>query len=200
MKQRAMIAAAIGCGPKLLIADEPTTALDVTVQARILQLLKGLNRERGLAIILISHDLGVVADICTFVMVMRHGAVVEQGPVSDIIARPAHAYTRLLIDSQPGRRQLAGRSAVAKVDRPLLTVEDLSVSFPARAGAFRSGGDFLALDGVNISVAEGETVGIVGESGSGKTTLARAIVGLNRPTGGTIRFGGETISGSHRRA
>jgi len=194
MKQRAMIAAAIGCGPKLLIADEPTTALDVTVQARILQLLKRLNRERGLAIILISHDLRVVADICGFVIVMRQGEVVEQGPIADVIARPSHPYTRLLIDSQPGRRQPNINGVGSAPPEPLLKVENLTVAFPARAGFLAGGSVFRALDGVDLSVSEGETVGIVGESGSGKTTLARAIVGLNRPSGGTIRFAGEDIA------
>ncbi|TAW26633.1 ABC transporter ATP-binding protein, partial [Rhizobium leguminosarum] len=129
MKQRAMIAAAVGCQPKLLIADEPTTALDVTVQARILELLKELNRKNGLAIILISHDLGVVADMCSRVVVMRHGEVVEQGPINEVINRPRHPYTRLLIDSQPGRKKY-GMPADPVQATPLLHVENLSVTFP----------------------------------------------------------------------
>lgn len=197
MKQRAMIAAAIGCGPKLLIADEPTTALDVTVQARILELLKNLNRERGLAIILISHDLGVIADICSRVVVMRHGEIIEQGPVDDIINRPQHPYTKLLIDSQPGRRRYATTVDEQKADEPLLNVKDLSVSFPARSGMFGalsgSSEAFRALDGIDIHVAAGETVGIVGESGSGKSTLARAIIRQNTPSGGSIRFDGTDV-------
>ena len=197
MKQRAMIAAAIGCGPKLLIADEPTTALDVTVQARILRLLKDLNRERGLAVILISHDLGVVADICSRVVVMRGGEVVEQGPVAEVIDRPRHAYTRLLIDSQPGRKVLPQPKAAPEAAAPLLGVERLSVSFPARPGSIAGFGartaDVLALDGVDIHVNAIETVGIVGESGSGKSTLARAIVRQNRPKSGSLRFEGEDV-------
>ncbi len=192
MKQRAMIATAIGCGPKLLIADEPTTALDVTVQARILGLLKQLNRERGLAIILISHDLGVVADICSRVVVMRNGEVVEQGPIDDVINRPQHPYTRLLVDSQPSRRAYAGAKTEPAHPAPLLSVEGLSVSFPVRRGLVdgfaAKAGPFLALDGIDLQVAAGETVGIVGESGSGKSTLARAIIRQNRPSGGTIRL------------
>jgi len=196
MKQRAMIAAAIGCGPKLLIADEPTTALDVTVQARILTLLKKLNRERGLAVILISHDLGVIADICSRVVVMRHGEVVEQGPVDEVIARPRDPYSRLLIDSQPGRKALPVPGTAAGT-APLLSVENLTVSFPMRqaaAGLMNRTGRFLALDGVDIHVGAGETVGIVGESGSGKSTLARAIVRQTPVGGGALRLGGEDIS------
>lgn len=191
MKQRAMIAAAIGCQPKLLIADEPTTALDVTVQARILELLKELNRKTGLAMILISHDLGVVADICSRVVVMRNGEVVEQGPIDDVINRPRHAYTRLLIESQPGRKSYG---TVGSPDRgkSLLRVENLSVTFPAGQGLL-GGNSFRALDGVDLEINTGETVGIVGESGSGKSTLARSIIRLNTPSGGAIRLDGQDV-------
>ncbi|MBY2972984.1 ABC transporter ATP-binding protein [Rhizobium leguminosarum] len=194
MKQRAMIAAAIGCQPKLLIADEPTTALDVTVQARILELLKDLNRKTGLAMILISHDLGVVADICSRVVVMRNGEVVEQGPIDDVINRPRHPYTRLLIESQPGRKSY-GTDVGPERTTPLLRVENLSVTFPAGQllGGFGSNNSFRALDGVNMEINTGETVGIVGESGSGKSTLARAIICLNTPSGGAIRLDGQDV-------
>ncbi|PBB22336.1 ABC transporter ATP-binding protein [Mesorhizobium sp. WSM4307] len=195
MKQRAMIAAAIGCQPKLLIADEPTTALDVTVQARILELLKELNRKTGLAMILISHDLGVVTDICSRVVVMRNGEVVEQGPIDDVINRPRHAYTRLLIESQPGRKSYG---TVGSPDRgtSLLRVENLSVTFPTGQGllgGFGSSNSFRALDGVDLEINTGETVGIVGESGSGKSTLARSIIRLNTPSGGAIRLDGQDV-------
>ena len=177
MKQRVMIAAAIGCGPKLLIADEPTTALDVTVQARILELLKTLNRERNLAIILVSHDLGVVADTCSRVLVMRRGEVVEEGPVDDIVCRPRHSYTKLLIESQP--RPARGDGGPRPAAPALLKIERLSVTFAVRQGMFSAADKvFRALDSVDLEIVEGETVGIVGESGSGKTTLARAIVRL----------------------
>ncbi len=196
MKQRAMIAAAIGCQPKLLIADEPTTALDVTVQARILQLLKELNRKTGLAMILISHDLGVVADICSRVVVMRNGEVVEQGPIDDVINRPRHPYTQLLIESQPGRKAY---STTTRQDggTPLLSVENLSVSFAVGqsllGGLAGNSNSFRALDGVDLQINTGETVGIVGESGSGKSTLARSIIRLNTPSGGTIRLDGHDV-------
>jgi peptide/nickel transport system ATP-binding protein len=195
MKQRAMIAAAIGCQPRLLIADEPTTALDVTVQARILELLKELNRKTGLAMILISHDLGVVADICSRVVVMRNGEIVEQGPIDDVINRPRHAYTRLLIESQPGRKSY-GTAGSPDRGTSLLRVENLSVTFPAGQGllgGFGSSNPFRALDAVDLEINTGETVGIVGESGSGKSTLARSIIRLNTPSGGAIRLDGQDV-------
>ncbi|MGR9244179.1 ABC transporter ATP-binding protein (plasmid) [Rhizobium leguminosarum] len=195
MKQRAMIAAAIGCQPKLLIADEPTTALDVTVQARILELLKDLNRKTGLAMILISHDLGVVADICSHVVVMRNGEMVEQGPIDDVIDRPRHPYTKLLIESQPGLKSY-GTDVGLERATPLLRVENLSVTFPAGQGlfgGFGSSNSFRALDGVDLEINTGETVGIVGESGSGKSTLARSIIRLNTPSGGVIRLDGQDV-------
>ncbi|RVP20168.1 ATP-binding cassette domain-containing protein, partial [Sinorhizobium meliloti] len=195
MKQRVMIAAAIGCQPKMLIADEPTTALDVTVQARILELLKELNRKNGLAMILISHDLGVVADICSRVVVMRNGEVVEQGPIDEVINRPRHPYTRLLIESQPGRKSYG---TVSGPDRatPLLSIENLSVAFPAGRGllgGFGTDNPFRAIDGIDLKINTGERVGIVGESGSGKSTLARSIIRLNTPSGGAIRLDGQDV-------
>lgn len=197
MKQRAMIAAAIGCGPKLLIADEPTTALDVTVQARILKLLQELNRKRGLAVILISHDLAAIAAICTRIIVMRNGEIVEQGPADEIISRPKHAYTKLLIASQPGRASCTVDSPSQTV-APLLGIEKLSVSFATRHGPIGGRGikdarSFLALDGIDMQIGAGETIGIVGESGSGKSTLARAIVRQNRPSAGVVRLDGQDV-------
>jgi peptide/nickel transport system ATP-binding protein len=198
MKQRAMIAAAIGCGPKLLIADEPTTALDVTVQARILKLLQDLNSKRGLAIILISHDLAAISEICSRIVVMRNGEIVEQGPTQGVIHQPQHAYTRLLIASQPGGWSKSSSPAVTPLAAPLLRVEQLSVSFPARRnllGGFsaRRDGPFMALDAIDMQVSAGETIGIVGESGSGKSTLARAIVRQNKPSAGVIRLDGQDV-------
>lgn len=198
MKQRVMIAAAISCAPRLLIADEPTTALDVTVQAKILELLKELNRQRGLAIALISHDLGVLADICSRIIVMRHGEIVEQGKAGQIIDAPQHPYTRLLVESQPGRKQFKTGWTQAEEQTPLLQVENLRVVFPAKRDLVdiirnRKPAPFAALDGVNLAIAAGETVGIVGESGSGKSTLARTIIRQNRPASGSVNLDGHPI-------
>lgn len=196
MKQRAMIAAAIGCGPKLLIADEPTTALDVTVQARILKLLRDLNRDLGLSIILISHDLAAIASTCTRVIVMRNGEIVEHGPTDEVIGRPKHAYTQLLISSQPDGWNKIGDDGSAARQDPLISIDKLSVTFQARGnflGSSASRKPFLALNEVDLQIAPGETVGIVGESGSGKSTLARAIVRQNRPSTGSVRFEGRDV-------
>ncbi|UDF28380.1 UNVERIFIED_ORG: ABC transporter ATP-binding protein [Roseateles sp. XES5] len=165
------------------------------MQARILQLLKELNRKTGLAMILISHDLGVVADICSRVVVMRGGEVVEQGPIDEVINRPRHPYTKLLIDSQPGRKTY-GTDGGRDEGAPLLSVEKLSVTFAAGQGLLGGlGGNtsFRALDGVDLAINAGETVGIVGESGSGKSTLARSIIRLNTPSGGAIRLDGQDV-------
>ncbi|WP_425450277.1 dipeptide ABC transporter ATP-binding protein [Virgifigura deserti] len=203
MKQRAMIASAIACEPRLLLADEPTTALDVTVQARILELLKDLNRQRGLSIVLISHDLGVIAEICDRVVVMRNGVVVEQGPTREIINVPSHAYTRLLIDSQPSRLsqqhgKTARPAAVATTSEPLLAVDDLSVEFASARGLLgllrgSEKASVKAVDAVSFDVRRGESFGIVGESGSGKSTIARAITRLIDPSGGRITFRGASV-------
>ena len=200
MKQRALIAAAIACAPKLLVADEPTTALDVTVQAKILALLKSLNRDRNLAIVLVSHDLGVLAEICTRLVIMRNGTVVEAGPTHEVINAPKAEYTQLLLQSQPGRRQIG---SVGKdpdgTSPPLLRVRDLKVSFAQKGGLTGLFGgarrhENLALDGVSIAVEHGEAVGIVGESGSGKTTLARSIVRQNMPAAGHVEILGQHVS------
>ncbi len=192
MKQRVLIAAALACEPRLLLADEPTTALDVTVQAGILDLLRTLNAERGLSVILVSHDLGVIGEVCDRVVVMRGGEIVEQGRVSDVVTRPRNRYTRELIGSQPGRLpSMAGEKVTGT---PLLAAEGLCVHFSDRA-AFsglvkRSDPVVRALDDVSLTVQRGETFGIVGESGSGKSTFARAVIGLVRASAGEIRYDG----------
>ena len=186
MKQRVMIAAAVACNPGLLIADEPTTALDVTVQAHILELLKTLNQQHNLSIVLISHDLAVVAQVCDRVLVMRQGEIVEHGSTDDVINSPQHPYTRQLIESQPSRMVTGSNASADGV--AVLEVDDLSVEFdlPGRR-------KLQALDGVSISLTKGQSLGIVGESGSGKSTLARVIMGLVNPTSGEVRLHGQSI-------
>lgn len=186
MKQRVMIAAAIACDPGLLLADEPTTALDVTVQSRVLELLKTLNQQHQLSIVLVSHDLAVVAQVCDRVLVMRHGEIIEHGSTAQIIDSPQHPYTQQLIESQPSRMTMRPESSID--GRVLLDVIDVDVEFdlPGRR-------KLRALDGVSLQLRQGESLGIVGESGSGKSTLARVIMGLTKPQRGDIRLNGESI-------
>jgi peptide/nickel transport system ATP-binding protein len=193
MKQRAMIAAAIACRPRLLLADEPTTALDVTVQAHILALLADLNASRQLSMVLVSHDLAVIAQVCDRVVVMKDGEVVEQGLAKQIVAAPSHPYTQQLIESQPGR--LPGLAAAAPTAAvPLLEIRNLAVEYRLpRAGLLGSREVLRAVDDVSISLQRGETLGIVGESGSGKSTVARAIMGLESPARGDVLLDGRSI-------
>ena len=199
MRQRVMIAAALACKPGLLIADEPTTALDVTVQAQILELLKGLRRERGLSIILVSHDLGVIAQMCDRVVVMKDGQVVEAGTVADVIERPRAEYTQRLIASQPSLMPPAA-SPARPANGAILALERLSVHFPRPRGLVgwirRDPPQVIrAVDGVELQLGAGESLGIVGESGSGKSTIARAIVGLVSVAEGRISFEGKPVEG-----
>ncbi|MDX2297496.1 MULTISPECIES: ABC transporter ATP-binding protein [Streptomyces] len=194
MRQRALIAMALACEPRLIVADEPTTALDVTVQARILDLLHEVRAETGAGLVLVSHDLGVVAGSVDRVLVMRDGAVVEQGPVERVLGAPEHPYTRRLLAAVP--RLETSRASVVAARPPgpprgdvLLEAVDLRKEFGR--GRRRTTG----VDGVSLTVAAGETLGIVGESGSGKTTLGRMLVGLLDPTGGSVRFRGEEVRG-----
>jgi peptide/nickel transport system ATP-binding protein len=196
MKQRAMIASAISCEPRLLLADEPTTALDVTVQARILELLKDLNQRRNLSVILISHDLGVISAVCDRVIVMRHGKVVESGPTEEIIQRPKEPYTRLLIDSQPSRRTPQRRMQEKPNKESILSLRNLTVEFSSDTSLVdllrgQSSRRVRAVNNVSFDIAAGESFAIVGESGSGKSTIARAIARLNQPKSGSIRFDGQ---------
>jgi peptide/nickel transport system ATP-binding protein len=186
MKQRVMIAAAIACEPGLLLADEPTTALDVTVQAHILELLKKLNREHELSIVLVSHDLAVVAQVCHRVLVMRDGEIVESGSTEQIVHSPQHPYTRQLIESQPSR--MPAPQGASDESPLLLAAENIEVEFPLPGKR-----TLRALDDVSISLHKGKTLGIVGESGSGKSTLARVIMGLEAPAAGDVRLHGESI-------
>jgi peptide/nickel transport system ATP-binding protein len=182
MRQRAMIAMALACKPQLLIADEPTTALDVTTQAEILDLIARLQKSTGMAVLFITHDMGVVAQIADDVLVMHHGVVKEYGTVDQIFHTPQDAYTRMLIGSVLKLEQKAEiRLARPPLDRavePILDIRNLSMRF----------GEMKALDDVSISLLPGETLGIVGESGSGKTTMGRSIMRLYDPSTGEIRY------------
>jgi microcin C transport system ATP-binding protein len=188
-RQRVMIAAALANDPKLLIADEPTTALDVTIQAQILELLADLKRRRDMAMLLITHDLQIVHRHADRVVVMKDGAAVEQGPVEQVFAAPAHPYTRMLLATEP-----RGRPAPVPPDaQEVARLEDLRVHFPIRRGLLRrTVGHVKAVDGVSLAVREGETIGLVGESGSGKTTIGLALLRLVDSTGG-IRFEGQDV-------
>ncbi|MFG2551723.1 dipeptide ABC transporter ATP-binding protein [Streptomyces sp. NPDC048581] len=200
MRQRALIAMALACEPDLLIADEPTTALDVTVQAQILDLLHRLREETGMGLLLVTHDVGVAAESVDEVLVMRHGRAVEHGPVADVLGAPAQPYTRELLGAVP--RVDAPRGDVSRVDAPR------DVSGPGEASADvvleasglrrefgRGKRAFAAVDDVSLAIHRGETLGIVGESGSGKTTLGRMLVGLLEPTAGEVRYDGHARVG-----
>ncbi|WP_296105193.1 ABC transporter ATP-binding protein [uncultured Agrobacterium sp.] len=182
MRQRAMIAMALACKPRLLIADEPTTALDVTTQAEILDLIARLQKANGMAVLFITHDMGVVAQIADDVLVMHHGVVKEYGPVEQIFHEPRDPYTKILIGSVLKLEQKAEirlkRPPLDTTALPLLEIRDLTMHF----GAMR------ALDGVSIKLLPGETLGIVGESGSGKTTMGRSIMRLYDPTSGEMLY------------
>ncbi len=187
MCQRVAIAMALSCDPDLLIADEPTTALDVTIQAQILDLVAELRAARDLAMIWISHDLSVVANIADRVAVMKAGSIVETAPAARLFEAPAHPYTRSLLATLPA----LGAGGAAARERPLLEVTDLKKHFPVRRGVLqRRTGSVPAVDGVAFQLKRGETLGLVGESGSGKTTVARTVLRLTPPTAGRVVFGG----------
>ncbi len=190
-RQRVMIAMALANEPDLLIADEPTTALDVTIQAQILELLKDLQRRFGMALLLITHDLGVVRKMADRVCVMNQGEIVEQAPVADIFARPQHPYTQKLLAAEP-----KGNPLTPPADAPeIMAADDLKVWFPIKKGLLRRTVDHVrAVDGVSVNVRKGHTVGVVGESGSGKTTLGLALLRLHASEG-AIRFDGKDIQG-----
>jgi microcin C transport system ATP-binding protein len=185
-RQRVMIAIALANEPDLLIADEPTTALDVTIQAQILELLKKLQRELGMAMLLITHDLGIVRKMADRIYVMKGGAVVEEGPARQIFEAPSHPYTRLLIDAEP-----KGVPPPPQPEAPVVVeTDDLKVWFPIKRGLFRKTvGHIKAVDGVTVKLRAGETLGVVGESGSGKTTLGLAILRLVSSTGPIVYMG-----------
>ncbi|HVL74306.1 MAG TPA: ABC transporter ATP-binding protein [Beijerinckiaceae bacterium] len=217
MRQRVMIAMALACRPKLLIADEPTTALDVTIQAQILELIKSLQDEEGMSVLFITHDMGVVAEVADRTVVMYDGLEVESGPTTDVFARPKHGYTRALLASVPVLGSMSGRGrpmrfpvvdretgAVAPPEetpdtivptaRPVLEVKDLTTRFNIRSGLFgRVTGRVHAVENVSFSVAGGETLALVGESGCGKSTTGRSVMRLIEPLAGSVLLEGEDI-------
>ncbi|MET0026875.1 MAG: dipeptide ABC transporter ATP-binding protein [Candidatus Thiodiazotropha sp.] len=195
-RQRVMIAMAMACEPDLLIADEPTTALDVTVQREILRLMLALQQRTGMAILFITHDFGVVSEIADRVGVMQRGKLVESGPTEQIIQRPEHPYTRQLIAALP--ENLARREphvAHEEPSQPLIRLSQLKIHFPVRKGLFRRVVDQVrAVDGVDLEIPRGEILALVGESGSGKTTLGRGILRLTEPTAGEVAFDNTDIT------
>jgi microcin C transport system ATP-binding protein len=192
-RQRVMIAMALANEPRLLIADEPTTALDVTIQKGILELLRDLQRKLGMALLLISHDLGVVRAMADRVAVMRHGEIVEQGSVGQIFAAPAHPYTRALLAAEP-----KGPPPLPQDGPPILAARELTVAYPRSKGWFGKPELFTAVDRVSFAIGAGETLGVVGESGSGKTTLGLAVLRLLRSSG-EILFDGVDLQRLDRR-
>lgn len=218
-KQRVMISMAIACKPKLLIADEPTTALDVTVQKEIIELLKQLQVEEQMSIIFISHDLALVSEIADRIVVMYKGAIVEQGHVTDIFHKPQHTYTKALLSSKPSldirlkrlptiKDFMEGNSLTETIDTtkrteahnilyskpPLLEIVNLEKEYLTKSGWFGKQDSFKAVNQVSFKLYEGETLGLVGESGCGKSTLANAILLLDRPTKGQIMYNGIDIT------
>ena len=192
MRQRIMLAATMLLEPALLIADEPTTALDAVVQRDVLELMAALIKEHNTAVLMISHDLPMVARYTERIIVMQHGRIVEEGLTQDLLAQPAHPYTRKLLAAIPFRTE--ARSLPER--EPIVQVDNLVIEYPGKSGLFARGQAKRALKGISLSVRPGEVLAVVGGSGSGKTTLGRAIAGLLKPTSGDIRFAGQSIDRS----
>jgi len=194
----------MACEPGPLIAEEPTTALDVTVQAEILRLMKALQARRGTSILFITHDFGVVSQMADRLAVMRRGEIVESGALAEVLNRPRHPYTRQLLDALP--EHLARKRAATAVERgprtpttrekPLIQLQGLQVHFPIRKGVLRhTVGAVKAVDGIDLTIPRGQILALVGESGCGKTTLGRAMLRLVEPTAGQVLFGGTELTG-----
>lgn len=189
-RQRVMIAMALANDPQLLIADEPTTALDVTTQRQILDLILSLQKKRDMGVLFITHDIGVVADIADRVVVLRHGKVVEEGAAAAVLDRPQTDYTRDLLDAVPGRGTVR---PAADEREALLEIKDLRKVFTSRQSLFAEPRRVVAADSIDLELKRGDTLAVVGESGSGKSTLARMVLRLIEPDGGTIRFDGAGV-------
>ncbi len=196
MRQRVMIAMALVCEPALLIADEPTTALDVTTQAEILKLMKDLQTRRKTAILFITHDFGVVRQMADRVAVMKDGVIVEAGDRDEVLYNPQHEYTRRLIDSLPSKLERGKRPKVSTDSAPLVDIQDLKIHFPIKKGLLRRTVDHVkAVDGVSLSIAKGSITALVGESGCGKTTLGKCLVQLVPSTSGRMEYKGVALAG-----
>ncbi|WP_436799541.1 ABC transporter ATP-binding protein [Rhizobium oryzicola] len=195
-RQRVMIAMALSNDPDVLIADEPTTALDVTVQAQILNLIRDLQQARGMAVVLITHDLTIVRKFSDYVYVMQHGEMREHNTTAEIFANPRHPYTKKLLGSEPH----GSASPLPDGSRPLLTARGVKVSFMLRHGGFFKPDlrELVAVDGLGLTLHRHETLGIVGESGSGKTTFGQSLLRLNEPAAAEIAFDGERVDGRTR--
>ncbi len=198
-RQRVMIAMALACKPDLLIADEPTTALDVTVQAEILHLMRELQQEQGMAVLFITHDFGVVAQMAHRVGVMQQGKLVEEGTTREVLTNPKHSYTQQLLAAVPenlAKPVLSDRQVAESTQESIIQVKQLNVWFPIRKGVFRRVVDHVkAVDGVDLSIRKGSIMALVGESGCGKTTLGRAILQLEKPTSGSVKLDGVELTG-----
>lgn len=187
---------ALACEPDILIADEPTTALDVTIQEQVLELIRQLTQTRKLAVLLITHDMGVVRNTADEVAVMYRGEIIEQAGVEEFFHNPQQAYSRRLIDALPDLTQFQTVAA----ESPLLQLDEVKVYFPIRKGVLQRVVDYTrAVDGISLSIGRGETYALVGESGSGKSTLGRAILNLDEIAGGTIHFAGQAIQSLPRK-
>ncbi len=204
-RQRVMIAMALACEPQLLIADEPTTALDVTVQAEILRLMRKLQDDTGMSMLFITHDFGVVAQMAQWVAVMQQGKLVEVGACSQVLRQPQHAYTRQLLAAVPENmaRQVKVSPKPSNIAEPqttesaqLLQIRNLKVWFPIKKGLFRHTVDYVrAVDDVTLDIPRGQIVALVGESGCGKTTIGRAVLQLEKPTSGSIKLDSQELTG-----